>query len=48
MGILEVAGYQTSEPFLSGSVPQLQSIILGVMGHIFSEEVDADGGLNDG
>lgn len=43
--ILEVAWYETTISFLPCSVPELQATCGGVMGHIFAEKVDADGGL---
>lgn len=43
--ILEVAGYEAAVSLLSGCVPELQAAGGGVMGHVFAEKVDADGGL---
>lgn len=46
MSILHVIGYQAAKPFLSGSVPELHSILMSVSGHVFNVKVNADGWLN--
>lgn len=48
MGIFEVAGNEGPEAFLASGIPQLQTVVLCFVDHIFSEEVDADCGLARG
>jgi hypothetical protein len=44
--VLEIAGYQAAVSFLASGVPELQPASSGVMGDIFAQKVDADGGLS--
>ena len=44
-GIFEVAGDETSVAFLAGGVPELEAAGVLLMGDIFADKVDSDGGL---
>jgi hypothetical protein len=43
--VLEVPRDETAKAFLPGGVPQLQAVVLGVVGDVLGEEVDSDCGL---
>lgn len=43
--ILEVAGNEALEPLLARRVPKLQPIVSFLVGDVFDQEVDSDGGL---
>ena len=45
MGVLEVAGDETLESLLTGSVPQLQTYNFAPGCDVLADKVDADGGL---
>jgi hypothetical protein len=46
--IFEIAGDERPESFLAGCVPELQSVVFGVVRDVFGEEVDAHGCLDYG
>lgn len=48
VGVLEVGGDETAVAFLSGSVPHLQAVGVGVAGEIADVEVDSHRGLRGG